>query len=58
MGYQPDHAARSLRRGRTQPLRLVIVRRFERFLTEPFIDEVVSGIVDAAAQEPVTISLW
>jgi len=47
--YAPDHAARSLRRGRTRTLRLLIVRRFERFLTEPFLSEVVSGIVDGAA---------
>ncbi len=55
--YQPDHTAQSLRRGRTQTLRLVIVRRFERFLTEPFIDEVVSGIVDAAAEAGYAILL-
>ena len=46
LGYQPDPAARSLRRGRVQALRLLLVRRYERFLTEPFLDEVVSGIVD------------
>ena len=57
LGYQPDHAARSLRRGRTQTLRLVVVRRFERFLTEPFIDEVVAGIVDAAAEAGYAILL-
>ncbi len=57
LGYQPDHAARSLRRGRSQTLRLVIVRRFERFLTEPFIDEIVSGIVDAAAEAGYAILL-
>lgn len=57
MGYLPDHTAQSLRRGRTQTLRLVIVRRFERFLTEPFIDEVVSGIVDAAAEVGYAILL-
>lgn len=50
LGYQPDHSARSLRRGRTQSLRLLLVRRAERFLTEPFLDEVVSGIVDTAAR--------
>lgn len=49
LGFRPDHNARSLRRGRTQTLRLIIVRRFERFLTEPFIDELMSGIVDAAS---------
>ena len=57
LGYQPDHAARSLRRGRTQTLRLVVVRRFERFLTEPFIDEIVAGIVDAAAEAGYAILL-
>ncbi len=49
LGYRPDPTARSLRRGRTRALRLLVVRRFERFLTEPFLDEVVSGIVDSAA---------
>ncbi|HET7095129.1 MAG TPA: LacI family DNA-binding transcriptional regulator [Thermomicrobiales bacterium] len=49
LGYVPDHAARSLRSRHTRTLRLVVVRRFERFLTEPFLDEVVSGIVDRAA---------
>jgi LacI family transcriptional regulator, repressor for deo operon, udp, cdd, tsx, nupC, and nupG len=49
LGYVPDHSARSLRRRHTRTLRLVVVRRFERFLTEPFLDEVVSGIVDRAA---------
>ncbi|HEU5430453.1 MAG TPA: LacI family DNA-binding transcriptional regulator [Thermomicrobiales bacterium] len=49
LGYAPDHAARSLRSRHTRTLRLVVVRRFERFLTEPFLDEVVSGIVDRAA---------
>jgi DNA-binding LacI/PurR family transcriptional regulator len=49
LGYRPNHSARSLRSGRTQTIRLMIVRRFERFLTEPFTDELVSGIVDAAA---------
>lgn len=55
--YQPDHAARTLRRGRTQTIRLFVVRRFERFLTEPFMDEVVSGIVDAAAEARYAILL-
>jgi LacI family transcriptional regulator len=50
LGYRPDHAARALRRGRTRALRLLVVRRHERFLTEPFLDEVVAGIVDAAAR--------
>lgn len=49
LGYRPNHSARSLRLGRTQTLRLIIVQRLERFLNEPFIDELLSGIVDAAA---------
>lgn len=57
LGYRPDHTARSLRRGRTQALRLLVVRRFERFLTEPFLDEVVSGIVDSAARAGYALML-
>lgn len=49
LGYRPDHSARSLRRGRTQAIRLLLVRRHERLLTEPFLDEMVTGIVDSAA---------
>lgn len=49
LGFRPDHTARSLRRGRTQMLRLTVVRRFEHFLNEPFIEELLSGIVDAAS---------
>lgn len=49
LGFRPDDNARNLRRGRTQTLRLIIVRRFERFLNEPFIDELMSGIVDTAS---------
>lgn len=57
LGYQPDPAARSLRRGRVQALRLLLVRRHERFLTEPFLDEVVSGIVDQAARAGYALML-
>jgi DNA-binding LacI/PurR family transcriptional regulator len=57
LGYRPDHGARSLRHGRTRALRLLIVRRFERFLTEPFLDEVVSGIVDRAARDGYALML-
>jgi DNA-binding LacI/PurR family transcriptional regulator len=57
LGYRPDHAARSLRRGRTRSLRLLVVRRHERFLTEPFLDEVVAGIVDAAARADYALVL-
>lgn len=55
--YAPDPAARSLRSGRTRALRLLIVRRFERFLTEPFLDEVVAGIVDGAARAGYALML-
>jgi DNA-binding LacI/PurR family transcriptional regulator len=57
LGYQPDPVARSLRRGRVQALRLLLVRRHERFLTEPFLDEVVSGIVDQAARAGYALML-
>jgi DNA-binding LacI/PurR family transcriptional regulator len=57
LGYQPDPAARSLRRGRVQALRLLLVRRYERFLTEPFLDEVVSGIVDQSTRAGYALML-
>jgi DNA-binding LacI/PurR family transcriptional regulator len=57
LGYQPDPAARSLRRGRVQALRLLLVRRYERFLTEPVLDEVVSGIVDQSARAGYALML-
>jgi LacI family transcriptional regulator len=50
LNYRPDQSARSLRRGRTNALRLLIAARGERFLMEPFVDEVVTGIVDGAAR--------
>lgn len=49
LGYRPDQVARSLRSGRTMAVRLFIAGRHERFLTEPFLSEVVSGVVDGAA---------
>lgn len=57
LGYRPDHSARSLRRGRLQALGLLIVRRHERFLTEPFLDEIVAGIVDGAARQGYALLL-
>lgn len=50
LNYVPNAAARTLRRGRTRTFRLLIVRRDERFLIDPFLSEVISGVVDGAAQ--------
>lgn len=50
LGYTPHHGARSLRRGRTHTLRLVMHKRSERFLANPFADEVVAGVADTASR--------
>jgi DNA-binding LacI/PurR family transcriptional regulator len=50
LGYTPHHGARSLRRGRTRTLRLVMHRRGGRFLANPFADEVVAGVADTASR--------
>lgn len=50
LGYRPHHAARSLRRGRNSTLRLLMPTGTARFLLNPFQDEVVAGVVDAASR--------
>jgi len=55
--YRPHHGARSLRRGRTQAVRLVMHQRNERFLTNPFQNEIVAGIVDSAQQSGYAVML-
>jgi len=52
LGYRPHHGARSLRRGRTETLRLIAHRRDQghRLLTNPFMDDVIGGVVDTAAR--------
>lgn len=57
LGYRPDHGARSLRQGRTHALRLLLVRRHDRLLTEPFLEEVLAGIVDRAARQGYALLL-
>lgn len=51
---RPAQSARSLRRGslrrgRTEALRLLIAARGERFLMEPFVDEVTTGVGESGA---------
>lgn len=50
LGYRPHHSARSLRRGRTRTVRLIMHRGTERFLANPFADEVVAGVADTASR--------
>ena len=50
LGYRPHHAARSMRSGRTQTLRLIFTHRTERFLANPFQTDLLAGVVDAATQ--------
>jgi len=52
MGYSPDAQARSLVRGRTQTVGLVITT-----ITDPFIAEVVQAIEDAAHDHDYTVVL-
>lgn len=55
LGYRPHHAARSLRRGRNFALRLMMHTGTARFLLNPFQDEVVAGVVDAASRHGYAI---
>jgi LacI family transcriptional regulator len=57
LGYRPHHGARSLRRGRSQALRLLMHNRTERFLLNPFQDEVIAGVVDAAARRGYAVMI-
>jgi len=49
LGYRPHHGARSLRSGRTQTLRLIVTTGSERFLANPYQDDVVAGVADTAS---------
>lgn len=57
LGYRPHHAARSLRSGRTATLGFIIHHRTDRFLSNPFMDELVAGVVDAAARSGYAVLL-
>ncbi len=57
LGYRPHHGARSMRRGRTETLRLMMHGRNGRFLANPFQDDVVSGVVDTAARHGYAVLL-
>lgn len=50
MGYYPSYTARSLRRGRTNTIGFVIPAT-ERYLSDPFFLELLSGIGDGAAEQ-------
>lgn len=57
LGYRPNHSARSLRRGRTQALRLIMHARVEHFCYERFEDEVVWGVVDRATRSGYSVMI-
>ncbi len=57
LGYRPHIAARNLRRGRTRAIRLIMNQRSDRFLSNPFQDEVVAGVVDSARQAGYAVML-
>jgi DNA-binding LacI/PurR family transcriptional regulator len=57
LGYQPHHGARSLRWGRHYTLRLLMHSRTERFLLNPFQDEVIAGVVDTAARRGYAVMI-
>ena len=50
MGYYPDFTARSLRKGKTNTIGFVIPAT-ERYLSDPFFLELLSGIGDGAAEQ-------
>jgi DNA-binding LacI/PurR family transcriptional regulator len=49
LGYRPNHSARSLRRGRTQTLRLIMYLGEAHVRQERFQDDVVAAIIDRSA---------
>ena len=57
LGYRPHHGARSLRSGRTHTLRLVVTTGSERFLANPYQDDVVAGVADAASDRGYAVLL-
>ncbi len=57
LGYRPHQGARNLRIGRSRALRLLMHRRGQRFLVNPFADDVIAGIVDIASGRGYAIML-
>jgi LacI family transcriptional regulator len=57
LGYRPHHGARSMRRGRSETLRLIMHSRAQRFLINPFQDDVVAGVVDASYRRGYAVLL-
>ena len=49
LGYRPNHSARSLRRGRTQTLRLIMFLGKAHVRQERFQDDVIAAIIDRSA---------
>jgi DNA-binding LacI/PurR family transcriptional regulator len=50
MGYEPNAAARSLQRRRTQSLALILPTTSNLRFSDPFFSELLSGVVEQAAQ--------
>ena len=57
LGYRPHHGARSMRSGRTHMLRLVVTTGSDRFLANPYQDDVVAGVADAASDRGYAVLL-
>ena len=57
LGYRPHQGARNLRKGRTQAIRLLMHSRGQRFLVNPFADDVIAGIVDTTSKHGYAIML-
>ncbi|MEA2523390.1 MAG: hypothetical protein QOF73_617 [Thermomicrobiales bacterium] len=57
LGYQPNHSAQSLRRGRTHTLRLIMYLRETHLRQERFQDEVIAAIIDRATQAGYSVLL-
>lgn len=56
-GYRPNHSARSLRRGKTHTLRLIMYMREVHLRYERFQDEVIAAIVDRATSSGFSVLL-
>jgi DNA-binding LacI/PurR family transcriptional regulator len=57
LGYQPNHSARSLRRGRTQTIRFILNLREMNLRQERFQDDVIAAVAEAGTANGYAILL-
>lgn len=57
LGYQANHSARSLRRGRTQTIRFILGLREMHLRAERFQDDVIAAVADAGTAAGYSILL-